>query len=255
MVFITSPAKTQDFTKKIISKLSSEPVYLAKANKIATNIKKLDKNAFKSFLKVSDKLADLNYERFESWSSAIEKPAIEVYKGEIYKQFEAHNFNEQDHVYLQKHLRIITGMYGILKPYDFIKPYRLEMKANIEKLNLSKPTLYKFWSTLVTNDLNLEMVKYKKESRFVINLASGEYSKVIDIKKLKGKFINIEFRQTKNSVTKNIGLYAKQGRGSFIDFLIKNKINDIEGVKKFNLGGYKLEQINDNSLFFVKTII
>lgn len=256
MIFITSPAKTQDFTSSINPKVKpTKPEFITEADILANKISTLGKNDLRKLLSVSEKLTDLNYERFKNWGNAESRPAIHVYKGDIYRQFEINDFNKKESKYLQDHLRIITGMYGILKAYDLIKPYRLEMKTSLRNLkSIKQNDLYEMWSEKVTESINKELMQLPEDKRYIINLASNEYSKVINKEKLQGEFIDIKFIHDKKGAKQPIGIYAKQARGLFIKFVAEKNVLEKEQLKNFDYDGYKVVNISKSELVFEKKV-
>lgn len=248
-IAITSPAKSLDYETEYETSIKpTAPVFIKNANKIAKALKNFDTGGIKDILNVSEKLAELNYNRYQEWSNLETKPAILAYNGDIYKQFDSNSFNAKQECYIQKHLRVISGLYGILRPYDLVKPYRLEMSTIIERLGLGYNNLYDLWKEQITNQLNKENIEY------LVNLASNEYFKAIDKGRLESKIINIEFRQLKEGEEKNFGIYAKKGRGLFIKFLLENQIEKIDDLKSFDYEGYKFTKDREDSIYFTKEV-
>lgn len=221
MKIIISPAKTLDFETKPITKKSSQPKYIEQANELASKMQKYSESQLAKLMSISPKLAKLNYERFESWEHAPQKQAVLAYMGDVYEGLQAAVFTEADFAFAQENMRIISGLYGLLKPLDLIKPYRLEMGTKIG--------LYEFWGNKLTKELGDEMV---------INLASEEYSKAVKPKNI----IDVNFYEIKNSKPKIIGLFAKKARGMMAAYIIKNQIKTPEGIKKFNQNGYSFNK-------------
>jgi len=191
------------------------------------------KTAFElaGLMHLSSTLALLNYERFQKFfsASAHHYPALFLFQGDVYKALKAKEWDEETVLYAQLHLRILSGLYGILKPLTLIEPYRLEMGTPLA--TVSCKNLYQYWSKLVTDELNNILIAMHYP--VIINLASVEYSKVIDRKQLNFPVINIHFKQEKNGQLKSIGIYAKKARGAMANYLMKNKIENIEGIKQF----------------------
>ncbi len=253
MIFITSPAKTQDFESNIKDSLTSKIQFPHETLEVLKAMRTLTANELKDLLKVSDKILQLNLSRLEKFDmqfSNNSRPALKVYKGDIYKQFEEELFDRSTQEYLQKSLRIVTGFYGVLKPYDLIQAYRLEMKSRLS-VNDSKD-LYEFWKEKITNSLSSELETH--EEKVLIDIASKEYSKVIDRKKFKHPITEIIFKQRKANELKNIGIYSKMARGHFINFIAKAKPTKLIHLRKFNLDGYKISNHNKDSLEFIKEI-
>jgi len=254
LLFLTSPAKTLDLTTSWKDKdiLTSLPSQLNQSAKIATHLKKLSKEELKKVLSVSDNIALLNFDRLKDWdknhSFENSKPALLMYDGAVFKQIDKDNFDKKQQTYTQKYVRILSGFYGLLKPYDLIQPYRLEMNNKVE-IN-TENSLVKFWKDDITELLNTEIKENDIEA--VVNLASKEYSQSIDQAKLSSPFITIDFKEKRDGKLKTVAIYAKQARGAMINYAVKNKVTDIEGLKKANLNGYKFNNQEENNLIFTK---
>lgn len=252
MLILTSPAKTQDFESSWETQIEpTKPQFLTDASKLIEILQKKSKKKLQGILGVSEKLVEENYERYQNWEKSHKlvnsKPALLAYKGDIYRQFKANGFSKSEQVYAQKSLRIITGLYGILRAYDLIQPYRLEMKTDLETNKESD--LYEFWGKKLTNQLNKDI--RDQNHKLVLNLASKEYSHSISFKDLKADYVTVEFKQTKNGTTKNYGILSKFARGVMIDWCIKNKVKTLEKLKQFDMNGYRLEQETLHKLLFV----
>jgi hypothetical protein len=258
MIAITSPAKTQDFESDWDTEIKSQPEFLEEAITLRKKLKDYSKSQLEDVLNVSENLAELNYNRFQEWvekhTEDNSKPAILAYQGDIYKQFQAEEFTEAEQEYLQSHLRILTGFYGILRPYDLIQAYRLEMKTKLKVEDAGTEDLYEFWEDKLTDHLNEKLKDFPKESRAIINLASNEYVKAVNPEKIDGDWIEIEFRQKKEGELKNYGIYAKKARGAFIKFMVKNNIRELKELQEFNLNGYEFLEKTDEGIMFVKEI-
>jgi cytoplasmic iron level regulating protein YaaA (DUF328/UPF0246 family) len=221
MKLIISPAKTLDFETPAKTKQSSSPKYLKQADELVLRLQKLSESDIAKLMDLSPKLAKLNYERFEGWASAPQKQAVLAYMGDVYEGLDASSFTEKDFNFAQENLRILSGLYGLLKPLDLIKPYRLEMSTKIG--------LYEFWGNSLTKELADELV---------INLASSEYSSAVKPKNM----VTINFYETKNGKPKIIGIFAKKARGMMARYIIKNQITKPEEIKKFKESGYKFNK-------------
>lgn len=237
MLVVISPAKKLDENcdKNIISKFSLPP-YLDNSRKIINALKKYSANSLSKLMNISDKISQLNYDRYIKWSLPFDKnnshPALLLFQGDVYRGISVKDFNKDDFLFAQKSLRILSGLYGILKPLDLIQPYRLEMGTPL-KIGRFK-NLYDFWNDEITKEINKD-----KNSDYLINLASAEYFKSINVSTLKPKLINICFKEKRNGNYKIIGIHAKKARGLMTRFIIKNKIIDPKYLKKFNLDNYK----------------
>lgn len=257
MIVITSPAKTLDFGTGWESVVSSQPRCLDQSTQLVDQIKLLRLDSLQSFLGVSENLAQLNHERFQQWNrlhskDTNSKPAVLAYDGDIYRQFAAAELDSVQQQYLQSHLRIISGLYGLLRPYDLIRPYRLEFKSKLERLEgIETDNLYKFWGDTLA-ELLVSDLKASHGDQVLINLASNEYWRAV--KMIAAPVIQVEFRQRKQGVLKNYGIYAKQARGLMIGFMVNHQIDDVSGLKGFDVDGYELLDQDDSKLVFVKGI-
>lgn len=254
MLILSSPAKTLDFEKPYRAKFITQPQFLSEAEKIVATLRRFSPKDLKKLMNVSDAIADLNYTRFQKWVKKHDKgnarPAVVAYQGDIYEQLHEASYTELQQEYLQKSLRIISGLYGLLKPYDLIEPYRLEMGIPIPVRN--KSTLYDFWSDKLTEALNDEITK--QNAQYVINLASQEYAKAIQLEKLRVPAVNILFLQKKKGKVVNIGLLAKRARGMMIDYLVTHRVNDLKGVTQFKRDSYAVVRHDEKTITFLKSI-
>jgi uncharacterized protein len=254
MLILTSPAKTLDFTHPYQVPFTTSATYLKEAIEIMQLLKKMETKELAKVLEVSMDLAELNQERFKVWDQkhtlSNSRPAIVAYQGEIYKQIHENEYTESQAQYLQKSLRIISGLYGILCPYDLIQPYRLEMKVQLK--TTKGKNLYQFWGTKLTDFLNKEVTE--KNQDLIINLASEEYTKGIEFSKLKARTLHIVFKQHKGDTTFNYGIMARKARGMMIDYMVKNQIYAPEQLEKFDVGGYKYSARSPDMLLFIKEV-
>jgi cytoplasmic iron level regulating protein YaaA (DUF328/UPF0246 family) len=236
MLVVISPAKklNENCDKNLISKYTVPP-YLENSKKIVSTLKTYSVSKLSKLMNISDKISSLNYERYIKWSLPFSRdnahPALLLFQGDVYKGIEAESFEEEDFLFAQKSLRILSGLYGILKPFDLIQPYRLEMgtQLKIGKYN----DLYDFWGDNITNAINKD-----NNNDYLINLASVEYFKSINQKNLKSKLINISFKEKRDGNYKIIGIYAKKARGLMSRYIVKNKITDPKQIKKFREDNY-----------------
>ena len=238
MLIVLSPAKTLDYSVDPKSNHTA-PQFLSQSSKLIKTLKDKEPKDIASLMGLSDKLATLNFDRYQSWKAAKSvssdaKPSMLVFKGDVYQGLSAEDFNAKQIKFAQKHLRILSGLYGILRPMDVIKPYRLEMGT---KLQTSKgKNLYEFWGNSVQENVISDLASQKSD--LLINLASKEYFSVL------GKmpdYINIvspAFKDFKNGKHKIISFYAKRARGLMAKWIIENNIKDFEKLSKFNLDGY-----------------
>ncbi len=228
MLVIISPSKTLDFNDNNFSTQlnCAVPKYEKESLELVKELKKLSPQQISKLMDISEKLSALNFDRFNNFSEQKSKPALCAYKGDVYQGFELEKYDSKDFEFANSHLRIISGLYGILKPLDLIKPYRLEMSINLP--NSKGKNLYDFWQDKITEHLNNE------NQELIVNLASNEYSSVIKRSKLNKKVIDVVFKEMHKGVLKIIGIQAKKARGMMANFIIQNKITNIKDLKKFS---------------------
>lgn len=253
-MILLSPAKSLDYSQSIPNKpFISQPVFIKESEKLVKKLRKFSSKKLEKLFHVSSEIASLNYDRFQQWEKPLEekeliKSCIEVFNGEAYKGLNPSSFTGEELEYAQEHLRILSGLYGILKPLDLMFPYRLEMGTKWE-IDSKNKNLYAFWTEKITKQLKAE------KPAFIINVASNEYFKVIDFKKLGIKTIIPVFKDFKNGEYKVIMMYAKHARGAMARFCIQNKISDIEHIKLFNADGYSYNDLlsNENEWVFTRS--
>ena len=238
MKILISPAKSLDFENIVETSVSSEPIFADQAFKINNTIKNLSAPDLSSLMSISPKLSELNWLRNQDFQKidSKEKEAIFAFNGDVYDGIDANSINKSNYEKLQNSLRILSGLYGILKPFDKIKAYRLEMGTKIS-INGSK-NLYDFWKENVTKSLVNEL----NENDIIINLASNEYFSVIDQSLISNTIVNPQFKDFKNGKLKIISFYAKKARGLMTRFLIDNDINSLSDIESFNSSGYMFSQ-------------
>ncbi|MAZ49638.1 MAG: peroxide stress protein YaaA [Halobacteriovoraceae bacterium] len=236
MKILVSPAKKLDFETENTISQTTEPQLISKANHLAKQMKKLTASDLSKLMKLSQNLAELNYKRFQSFTlktNALAKPAAFAFNGDTYIGLDIHSLSASEIKRAQKQLRILSGLYGVLRPLDIIQPYRLEMGTKL-KVDKAK-NLYDYWQYEVTELLNGEL----KKDEIIVNCASLEYFSVVDTKKLKGKLITPVFKENKNGHYKIISFNAKRARGMMAKYIIQNDIKTEAGLKEFNLDGYR----------------
>ena len=237
MLFIISPAKALDFSIEQRDQ-STIPAFTDQADRLAQKLKKKSPGAIKKLFNVSEDLAQLNYDRFQNWDTGklekVGKKALRAFNGHVYQKLEAQTLTNEEIAFANKHLRILSGMYGVLKPTDLIFPHRLEMGT---KWPVTKRNLYGYWTKQVTKELNRTMEEMGTET--MINLASNEYFKVVDRKTLKGKVIDVDFKEKRESGKyATISLFAKYARGSMCRFVFQHKVERPEQLMSFDVDGY-----------------
>lgn len=236
MKIVLSPAKSLDFDFDSPTGKYTQPELLDDAEVIADVLKKYTPKKLSSLMSISANLGELNYERYQDWDREFtypeDKQACLVFTGEVYRGLQARDLKAEDLEWAQDRLRILSGLYGILKPLDLIKAYRLEMGTKLKVKR--KDNLYKYWGTKIADFLNKEM----KEDEVLINLASNEYFKSIDKKAFNKRIITPEFKELKNGEYKMIAVFAKKARGLMTRYIIENRIEDPEQIKLFDVEGY-----------------
>ena len=253
MLIVISPAKTLDLQKRYDNLPMTEPRFLEKSKVIMEELSSYDVNSLEKLMKISNKLAVVNKERNDSWTPNIEnaKQAILTFKGEVYRGMDAQSFTDAELFYANDHLRMLSGLYGSIRPFDGIKEYRLEMGTKIP-IKDSK-NLYEFWGKTIENSIMEEIRTHK--NKVIINLASKEYFKAIEgVEKLEDiKVITPVFKERRGDEYKIITLKAKNARGLMTRYILQNEIEDIEKIKDFNLDGYEYNEEMSNESEFVFT--
>ncbi|MCF8373175.1 MAG: peroxide stress protein YaaA [Bacteroidales bacterium] len=238
MLIVISPAKTLDMEGSPVIEKYSEPDYLKEAKRLITQLKKLKPHQLANLMDISPKLVDLNYSRYRAWSVPFSKEnakqAILAFRGEVYTGIDADSLALEDFDFAQDHLRILSGLYGVLKPLDLIQAYRLEMGINFQTPKWND--LYDFWGTKITRRIQSDLKNQGDD--ILINLASIEYYRSINSKKLKAKIITPTFKDFNKGEYKMISIYAKKARGLMTRFIIQNKLSAPEQLKLFDAEGY-----------------
>lgn len=236
MLILVSPAKSLNFDKQNIVSDYTNPQFKKEASQLVQVLKKLKMQDLSKLMSISDKLAQLNVERFGVWQKQHEiensKQAILSFTGDVYQGLQAETFSQEDFNFAQNHLRILSGLYGILRPLDLIQPYRLEMGTKLVFKDFKN--LYGFWQEKITKEVN----KILKEEKVLVNLASNEYFKSVQSKNIKGEIITPIFKEKRGDIYKVISFSAKKARGLMSAFIIKNKIDNVEDIKAFSEENY-----------------
>ena len=238
MLIVLSPAKTLDYSADPKSNHTA-PQFLSQSSNLIKNLKDKEPKDIASLMGLSDKLAALNFDRYQSWKASKtvsndSKPSMMVFKGDVYQGLDAESLNNKQIKFAQKHLRILSGLYGILRPMDVIKPYRLEMGT---KLETSKgKNLYDFWGDAIQKNVLKDLESQKSD--LLINLASKEYFTVLGKMPEHINVVSPVFKDHKNGKHKIISFYAKRARGLMARWIIENNIKDFEKLSKFNIDGY-----------------
>lgn len=236
MKIIISPAKSLDFETKAPTSLHTKPEFIEQSVQLNKKLKTLSRKKLSELMKISDNLASLNYDRNQLWNPDFTlenaKQAVFSFTGEVYRGLDANSIAEEKIPALQDKLRILSGLYGLLKPLDLIQPYRLEMGT---KLQVGKAeNLYQFWDTKLAEALNKEM----QNDEMFVNLASAEYFKAVPKKALKVPMVTPVFKELKGDTYKIVAVYAKKARGLMVRYIIDNNIETLEELKGFNIENY-----------------
>ena len=242
MLLVVSPAKNLDFESPLATSLYTQPALLEHSQLLINDCIKLSPAQLSSLMGISDKLAGLNCARFGQWATPFKpdnaRPAVLAFNGDVYTGLDAQSFNDNDFEFAQQHMRILSGLYGLLKPLDLMQAYRLEMGTKLA--NERGTNLYQFWGDIITNELNSALMTQGDE--ILINLASNEYFKSVKNKSLKATIITPAFKDWKNGQYKMISFFAKKARGLMARYIIENQLSDVEQLKEFNLGGYQYNE-------------
>lgn len=240
MKIVISPAKSLDYKSKLPTSRGTQPTFLETSVKLNKKLGRMSKSSISELMGISDKLADLNYTRYkefeENHTKDNSRPAIYAFDGDVYTGLDAYTLPVEKLDRLQDTLRILSGLYGILRPLDLIQPYRLEMGTSIGIDR--KNTLYDVWRQKVTGQLNKEL----EENEIFINLASNEYFKAVDIKKLKVPVISPVFKDFKNGDLKIISFFAKKARGAMVRYILDKDVQNLEQLKSFDYMDYRYSE-------------
>lgn len=240
MKIILSPAKSLDFDNAKNVGISSIPAFIEDSQYLIEKLKKLSVKQIKSLMNVSDEIAHLNFDRFQNWEYPFNeeaKQAMFVFTGEAYRGLDAHSLTEDEVLRADSQLRILSGLYGILKPLDLMLPYRLEMGTSF-KVTPKKTNLYKYWEDSLKNSLEDEMDK----DEVLVNVASNEYSKALKLNTFNRRVITCHFKEEKNGEYKAIMTFAKRARGLMTRFILKENIEKPEHLKAFDFEKYSFNQ-------------
>jgi len=242
MLIVVSPAKTLDYETPAKTKVFTQPDYLDNSQELIARLRHMPPHEIASLMKVSDKIAGLNFERYQDWDKKFTvknaKQAVLAFKGDVYTGLDAESFNAKDFAFAQKHLRILSGLYGLLRPLDLMQPYRLEMGTKLDTDH--GKNLYAFWGSTITEGLNTQLKKIKSDT--LINLASNEYFKSVKTKELNAEIITPAFKEFKNGDYKMISFYAKKARGMLSRYIIQHQLSDPQDIKTFSEDGYSFNK-------------
>ena len=240
MKILLSPAKSLDFKSDLPTNKTSSICFEKEAQHLNSILKSKNPKELSDLMSISSKIADLNYERNHSWSlpftNTNARQAVYAFSGDVYRGLDAYSIDDTRINFLQNSVRIISGLYGLIKPLDLIQPYRLEMGTKLSFNNIKN--LYDYWREKITNQLNSEL----SENEPVLNLASNEYYKAIDSKVLKSDVYSANFKQFKDGNYKTIAIFSKKARGMMTRFIVDNDITNISDIKSFDYDGYMFHE-------------
>jgi cytoplasmic iron level regulating protein YaaA (DUF328/UPF0246 family) len=254
MLLVISPAKTLDYETPPVTSTHSKPRFLEYSRELIDILQEKSPQDIAQLMSLSDKLASLNVARYGSWSDQFtkenSKQALLAFKGDVYTGLAAEDFTEDDFDFAQQHLRMLSGLYGILRPLDLMQPYRLEMGTKLA--NARGKDLYSFWGEHISEWLNEDLKKQGDD--VLVNLASQEYFGAVKPKTLKARVIDTVFKDQKNGEYKIISFYAKKARGLMARYVIKERLDDPEKLKEFDLDGYYFDATSStpNKLVFLR---
>lgn len=248
MLIVISPAKTLDFETAHITDSHTQAEMLSQSEVLIDILTTLSPSDIERMMKISPKLSELNVERYHNWSQPFTtqnaKQAIHAFKGDVYTGLDAPSLSANDLMYAQGHLRILSGLYGVLRPLDLIQAYRLEMGIKLE--NHNGKNLYEFWGEKITNNLNEQLTSLSSDT--LLNLASNEYFKSVKHKNLNADIVTPVFKDWKNGQYKLISFYAKKARGLMTAWVIKNRIENIADLSDFDVEGYEYSANDSDAL-------
>ncbi|MBL8496694.1 peroxide stress protein YaaA [Nitrosomonas sp. JL21] len=255
MIIVISPAKTLDFETPPITEKHTHPDFLDDSAELIDALRKLEPDQIGKLMSISPKLALLNSNRYFAWQRPFTpknaKQAILAFKGDVYTGLDAETMTPAELSFAQEHLRILSGLYGVLRPLDLMQPYRLEMGTQFK--NSRGNNLYEFWDSIITDALNQALKKQKDDT--LINLASNEYFHAVQPAKLNARIITPVFKDEKNGVYKIISFFAKKARGMMSRYIIHHRLTDPEAIKHFDVAGYRFSAADSdsNAWVFIRT--
>ena len=251
MIVVISPAKTLDFNPQSLTKKSTQPDFLDDSQELITKLAKMSKSQVGKLMGISEKLATLNVQRYRDWSLPFDtsnaKQSLLAFKGDVYQGFDCEDWKAADFTFAQKHLRILSGLYGVLRPLDLMQPYRLEMGTKLK--NDRGKNLYEFWGSTITDAVNLSLKKSR--STALVNLASNEYFDSIQTGDVAAPIVTPVFKDEKNGKFKIISFFAKRARGMMSNYIIRERITKPADLKKFKVGGYRFDKASSDDATFV----
>lgn len=254
MLILLSPAKSLDYQTPLRTEQATQPRLATHSAELIQQLQALSPEAVATLMQISPKLAQLNYQRFQNYQATFDasnsRAAILAFAGEVYQAMRLEKWSEHDYAAAQQQIRILSGLYGLLRPLDRMQAYRLEMGTKFK--NLRGKNLYQFWGDTITDLLNADLCA--SNTNLVINLASNEYFSSVKPKNINGQLITPVFKDEKNGKFKIISFYAKKARGMMADFIVRKHVQSTEDLKAFNCSGYKFDAAASqaNTLVFLR---
>lgn len=254
MIAVLSPAKTLDYDSELPIDKHTQPDFLDEAEELVDILRDYDVDDLEDLMSISENLAVLNHGRYETFETPFttdnSRPAIFAFKGDVYRDLELDEYESKDFDYLQDHVRILSGLYGVLRPLDLMQPYRLEMGTRLK--NPKGDKLYAFWGSKIAENLNKALDEQGDE--IIVNLASNEYWDSIDQSTLSGRVIKVDFLDEKKGKYKIVSFYAKRARGYMTNFMVRNHCKTVEDLKAFDVEGYYFsdERSEEDNLVFLR---
>ncbi len=253
MLTVISPAKTLDFDTPPTTRRATQPRFAERSAELVEDARALSPDEIRALMGVSEQIAELNHQRFMNWHLPFSldnaKQAVLAFRGDVYTGLDADSLDTAGRGFAQQHLRILSGLYGLLRPLDLMQPYRLEM--GLKLANRGGRNLYEFWGESITRELNRDLKK--SGSKVLVNLASNEYFRAIQPKALEADIVTPVFKDLKGGKYKIISFFAKKARGQMARFIIDRELNDTAGLKKFKAGGYRYNRAESTARELVFT--
>jgi uncharacterized protein len=244
---VISPAKTLDFETPPGTRKATKPQFLARATELVEDARALSQDEIRALMGVSADIAELNHRRFKDWSLPFNldnaKQSLLAFKGDVYVGLQAHTLSAEQRNFAQQHLRILSGLYGLLRPLDLMQPYRLEM--GLAFANRGGRNLYEFWGDSITTALNTQL--RKSGTNILVNLASNEYFRAVQARALEAEVVTPVFKDLKGGQYKVISFFAKRARGQMARFIIDHELNEPDGMKKFKTDGYRYNKAQSSA--------
>ena len=247
MLAVISPAKTLDYESSLTTKKRSTPQFVQESTQLISHLRQLAPPDLSSLMGISANLAEVNHERYANWHPCFDgkdvRPALLAFKGDVYIGLDAPTLGERDFTWAQKHLRILSGLHGLLRPLDTIHPYRLEMGTRLD--TPAGTNLYDFWGDKITNALNTALHEQHtgdQKQPILVNLASNEYFAAVKPRDVAARIINVQFKELRDGQYRFLSFFAKKARGSMARYMIDQRVKTLSALKRFDYDGYSYNQ-------------